>query len=258
MQTENLFDLTGQTALITGSTKGIGRAIATAFAHHGARVVISGRTQATCDEVATAINTAGGTAVGIAADICDSESQRALASKACEAFGAVDILVPNAAINRHIGSFMDTSAENFMATMDGNLKGVMELCQHVIPGMRAKGGGSIILVGSVGGLQGNSLLGPYAISKAGIVQLARNIAVEFGPDGIRANAIIPGLVKTDFAGPLWQNPEMAQERIDKTPLRRLGNPEDLAGAAVYLASRAGAWTTAQTIVVDGGATMMGR
>jgi NAD(P)-dependent dehydrogenase (short-subunit alcohol dehydrogenase family) len=134
----------------------------------------------------------------------------------------------------------------------------MQLAQSVIPGMQAAGAGSIILISSVGGLQGNSLLGPYSISKAGVIQLARNIAAEFGKDGIRANAIVPGLVKTDFASPLWQNAEMAQERIDKTPLRRLGEPEDLAGAAVYLASRAGAWTTAQTIVVDGGAVMMGR
>lgn len=258
MKIENLFDLSDKVAVVTGSTKGIGRAIAFAFAHHGAKVAVSGRDAATCDETADAIRACGGTATGIDCDIRDPESQANLIQTAVDRLGPVDVLVANAAVNFHIGSLLDTTAENFDKTIQGNLTSVMQLAQLVIPGMQAKQGGSIILVSSVGALQGNSLLGPYAISKAGVIQLARNIAAEFGKDGIRANAIVPGLVKTDFAGPLWQNPEMAQERIDKTPLGRLGEPEDLAGAAVYLASRAGAWTTAQTIVVDGGAVMMGR
>ena len=258
MKIQNLFDLSGKVAVVTGSTKGIGRAIAEAFAHHGAKVVISGRDPKTCDETAQSIQASGGTATGIACDISDADAQANLIQTTTDRFGPVDILVANAAINLHAGSLLDTTAENFNATIETNLTGVMQLAQWVIPGMQAAGAGSIILISSVGGLQGNSLLGPYSISKAGVIQLARNIAAEFGKDGIRANAIVPGLVKTDFASPLWQNAEMAQERIDKTPLRRLGEPEDLAGAAVYLASRAGAWTTAQTIVVDGGAVMMGR
>ena len=258
MDVKGLFELDGRVAVVTGSTKGIGRAIAEAFAHHGAKVAITGRDQKTCDEVAETIEASGGSACGIAGDIRDPGSQTQLIETAKERLGAIDILVANAAINLHIGSMLDTTPENFNGTLEGNLTSVMQLSQLVIPDMQAKGAGSIILISSVGGLQGNSLLGPYAISKAGIIQLARNIAAEFGRDGIRANAIVPGLVKTEFSGPLWQNEDLAQERIDKTPLGRLGEPEDLAGAAVYLASRAGAWTTAQTIVVDGGATMMGR
>lgn len=258
MKIQNLFDLTDKVAVVTGSTKGIGRAIAEALAHHGANVVISGRDSKTCDEVAESICANGGTAVGIACDIRNADSQKELIRTTVDRLGPVDILVANAAVNFHMGSLLDTSTESFDATIHSNLTSVMQLSQLVIPGMQAAGEGSIILISSVGALQGNSLLGPYAISKAGIIQLARNIAAEFGKNGIRANAIVPGLVKTDFAGPLWQDAEMAQERINKTPLGRLGEPEDLAGAAVYLASRAGAWTTAQTIVVDGGAVMMGR
>jgi NAD(P)-dependent dehydrogenase (short-subunit alcohol dehydrogenase family) len=258
MTYENLFDLTGQVAIVTGSTKGIGRAIAEVFAQHGAQVVISGRDPKTCEEVAGKIKASGGMAIGIACDIRDPDSQNLLANLAAEKLGPVDILVANAAINLQAGSLLDIEEKDFSGTLEGNLTSVMRLCQCVIPGMRAKRSGSIILISSVGALQGNSLLGSYAISKAGVIQLARNIAVEFGRDGIRANAIAPGLVKTEFASPLWQDPELAQQRIDKTPLGRLGEPEDIAGAAVYLASRAGAFTTAQTLVVDGGATMVGR
>lgn len=258
MKIENLFDLAGKVAVVTGSTKGIGRAIAEAYAHHGAKVVISGRKSSTCDEVAESIRAGGGSAIGIACDIRDDASQTDLIRQAEKQLGPVGILVANAAVNHHVGSMLEATPERFNATMEGNLTSVMQLAQLVIPGMQVAGEGSIILISSVGGLQGNSLLGPYAISKAGIIQLARNIAAEFGKNGIRANAIVPGLVKTEFSGELWQDAEMAQARIDKTPLGRLGEPEDLAGAAVYLASRAGAWTTAQTIVVDGGAVMMGR
>lgn len=258
MDVQGLFDLNDKVAVITGSTKGIGRAIAEAFVHHGARVTISGRDPESCETVAREIDPSGERALPAACDIRDAESQRALVARTRDAFGPVDILVANAAINLHIGGLLDTKPEAMTGTLEGNLTGVMQLCQEVIPDMRAQGGGSIILVSSVGGLRGNSLLGPYAIAKAGTIQLARNLAVEFGADGIRANAIVPGLVKTEFAGPLWQNEDMARERIERTPMRRLGEPEDLAGAAVYLASRAGAWTTAQTIVVDGGFVMFGR
>ncbi len=258
MNVRGLFDLTDKVAIVTGSTKGIGRAIAEAYVHHGARVVVSGRDPARCDTAASEITEHGGSAIGIACDIRDAESQRALVEKTREAFGPVDILVANAAINLQQGSLLDTRPEAFNDTLDGNLTGVMRLCQDVIPDMQAAGGGSIILVSSVGALAGNSLLGAYTISKAGIIQLARNIAAEFGKDGIRANALVPGLVKTEFAGPLWQDEALARARIERTPLRRLGEPEDLAGAAVYLASRAGSWTSAQTLVVDGGFVMYGR
>ena len=250
--------LAGKVAVVVASSKGLGRAAAEELAREGARVAICARGAEALEATRGAIAEAGGEVIAVPADIANPDDLERLVAAAEDGFGPVDILVANAAINLHAGSLLDTTAENFNATIETNLTGVMQLAQWVIPGMQAAGAGSIILISSVGGLQGNSLLGPYSISKAGVIQLARNIAAEFGKDGIRANAIVPGLVKTDFASPLWQNAEMAQERIDKTPLRRLGEPEDLAGAAVYLASRAGAWTTAQTIVVDGGAVMMGR
>jgi len=262
MDVKGLFELEGRVALVTGSTQGIGRAIAEAFVHHGARVTVSGRDTASCElaakEITAGFGGSGGRAVGIACDIRDAESQRQLVAKTREALGPVDILVANAAINLQAGSLLDTRAEDFDGTFAGNVTSVLQLCQETIPDMQAAGGGSIILVSSVGGLRGNSMLGAYAVSKSAIIQLARNIAVEFGAQGIRANAIVPGLVKTEFAGPLWQNEALAAARIERTPLNRLGEPEDLAGAAVYLASRAGAWTTAQTIVVDGGFVMHGR
>jgi len=258
MNIQGLFDLEGKAAIVTGSTRGIGRAIAEALVHHGACVAICGRQQKVCDDVAKQIDASGKRVTAIACDIRDAESQRELVRKTRSAFGTVDILVANAAINLQASSLLDTDPNVFDETLRGNLTSVMQLCQDVIPAMQQQGEGSIIVISSVAGLQGNSLLGPYAISKAGVIQLARNIAVEFGRDGIRANAIVPGLVKTEFAGPLWKDETLARQRIERTPLGRLGEPEDLAGAAVYLASRAGAWTTAQTIVVDGGFVMLGR
>jgi len=253
----SMFDLNGKVAVITGSTKGIGKAIAEQLAAHGAKVVISSRKADACDAVAKSINNAGGEAVAVPCNISHPEQIQMLLDESRKAFGQIDILVCNAAVNPHYGSALDIPDSAFEKTMDVNIKSNMWLCQQVIPEMQERKDGAIIIVSSIGGLRGSTVLGAYAISKAADMQIARNLAAEFGPDNIRVNCIAPGLVKTDFARALYENPEVAQARIDATPLRRLGDPDDVAGIAVYLASRAGNWTTGQTFVVDGGVVAAG-
>ncbi len=253
----NLFDLTGKTAVITGSTKGIGKAIAEAMAHHGANVVISSRKEDACNRVAEGINSAGGNATAVPCNISKLDQIENLLAKSREAYGQIDSMVCNAAINPFFGSAEDIPDSAFQKIMDVNIKSNHWLAQRVAPEMKERRDGTIILVSSIGGLKGSTHLGAYAISKAADMQMARNLAVEFGPHNIRVNSIAPGLVKTDFARALWENDEMRTARESETPLRRLGVPEDLAGIAVYLASRAGAWTTGQNFVVDGGVTTSG-
>jgi NAD(P)-dependent dehydrogenase (short-subunit alcohol dehydrogenase family) len=253
----SMFDVTGKVAVITGSTKGIGKAIAEQLAAHGAKVVISSRKADACEEVAKSINDTGGEAVAIPCNISHPDQINMLLDESRKAFGQIDILVCNAAVNPHYGSALDIPDSAFEKTMDVNIKSNMWLCQQVIPEMQERKDGAIIIVSSIGGLRGSTVLGAYAISKAADMQIARNLAAEFGKDNIRVNCIAPGLVKTDFARALYENPEVAQARIDATPLRRLGDPDDVAGIAVYLASRAGNWTTGQTFVVDGGVVAAG-
>ncbi len=252
-----LFDLTGKTAIVTGSTKGIGKAIAEELARHGAKVVISSRKADKCLEVAKAIREEGHTAIGIAAHIGKKEDLENLVSKTRAEFGPTDILVCNAAVNPYYGPMSQLSDEAFGKVMDTNVRSNWWLCNLVAPEMMERKDGSIIIVSSIGGLKGSTTLGIYCISKAADFQLARNLAMEYGPHNIRVNCIAPGLVRTDFASALWTNPELLKRTEAHTPLRRIGEPEDLAGAAVYLASRAGAWTTGQMIVVDGGVTSAG-
>ncbi len=253
---EDLFDLTGKVALVTGSSKGIGRAIAEGLAAHGASVVISSRKADVCEQVAAGIRERGGKAVVVPCNISTKEAIVDLVAKTRQTLGPIDVLVCNAAVNPYFGGSLDIPDSAFEKVMDVNIKSNHWLCQQVIPEMRARKGGAIMIVSSVGGLHGSALLGAYAISKAADMQIVRNLAVEFGPDNIRVNCIAPGLVKTDFARALWENEERASARIADTPQRPLGEPEDLAGIAVYLASRAGSWTTGQTFVVDGGVTVV--
>ncbi|MDX1491798.1 MAG: SDR family oxidoreductase [Pseudohongiellaceae bacterium] len=253
----SLFDLTGKVALITGSTKGIGLAIAKRMAEAGAKVVISSRKQDVCDEVAAEINSAGGEAVAIACNINYKDQLQNLVEKSVEAFGEIDILVCNAALNPFYGSSQDIPDDAFDKIMDSNIGSAHRLCQLVLPGMASKGGGAVIIVSSIAGLKGSSMLGAYAISKAADMQIARNLAVEWGPKNIRANCIAPGLIRTDFAKALWENPETYKHTVSKYPLRRIGEPDEIAGAAIYLASDAGSFITGQTIVVDGGGTITG-
>jgi NAD(P)-dependent dehydrogenase (short-subunit alcohol dehydrogenase family) len=249
---KDLFDLNGKVAIVTGSTKGIGKAIASALAAFGARVVISSRKQDACEAVRDEIVAAGGEAISIPCNVGHRDQLENLVARTREAWGQIDILVCNAAVNPYYGSSLDIPQSAFQKVMDVNIGSVTGLCSMVIPEMRERRDGAIIIVSSVGGLHGSTVLGAYAISKAADMQIARNLAVEFGPDNIRVNCIAPGLVKTDFARALWENPELSASREEATPLRRLGESEDLAGIAVYLASRAGAWTTGQTFVIDGG------
>lgn len=261
--TSNLFDLSNKVALITGSSKGIGRAIAEEMARHGAKVVISSRKADICEEVANAINsevaaddsnTTGG-AVAIPANISHKEALQGLVDTTREKLGKIDILICNAAVNPYYGSMQDLPDEAFDKILGVNIKSNHWLVNMVLPEMRERKEGSIIIVSSIGGLRGSPVLGAYCISKAADLQLVRNLATEYGRDNVRVNAISPGLVRTDFARALWEDPEVLKVRTSGDPLKRIGEPREIAGAAVYLASAAGSFTTGQNFVVDGGATI---
>ncbi len=250
-----MFDLTGQVAVITGSTKGIGRAIAEEMARAGSKVVISSRKPEACEEVASAIVKEGHEAIAIPCHIGRRADCEALIATTHEKWGKIDTLICNAAINPYYGPMTQLSDDVFSKVMETNVRSNLWLANLVQPEMAARRDGSIIIVSSIGGLKGTDILGIYAISKAADMQLARNLAVEWGPDNIRVNCIAPGLVKTDFARALWEDPVLRKGSEDRTALRRLGEPEDIAGAAVFLASKAGRWITGQTIVIDGGRTI---
>jgi NAD(P)-dependent dehydrogenase (short-subunit alcohol dehydrogenase family) len=252
-----LFDLTGKVAIITGSSRGIGRAIAERFAEHGARVVISSRKAGPCEEVAAGINSARGTGMAIAvpANISSKEDLANLVARAREAFGRVDIVVCNAASNPYYGPMAGISDEQFRKILDNNVIANHWLIQRVAPEMIERRDGAIVIVSSIGGLRGSPVIGGYNISKAADFQLARNLAVEFGPHNVRVNCIAPGLIRTDFARALWDNPETLARYNSTTPLGRIGEPDEIAGVAVMLASRAGSFITGQGIVVDGGVTI---
>lgn len=251
------FDLTGKVAIITGSSKGIGKASAFELAEHGAKVVISSRKQDACDTVAAEINAkhGDGTAIAVAANISDKAGLQNLVDETRSAFGQVDILVCNAASNPYYGPQEGIADDQFRKILDNNIISNHWLIMMVAPEMRARKSGSIIIVSSIGGLRGSPVIGAYCISKAADMQLARNLAVEFGPDNVRVNCIAPGLIKTDFARALWEDEKLAERRNATTPLRRIGNPEEIAGGVVFLASSASSFMTGQTIVIDGGVTI---
>jgi NAD(P)-dependent dehydrogenase (short-subunit alcohol dehydrogenase family) len=248
----NLFDLSGKVAIVTGSSRGIGRAIAEGFAEAGARVVISSRNQERCDETAAAIRGNGGEAIAVTARISDKAQLENLVARTREQWGAVDILVCNAAINPHYGSLEDLSDQVFERMMTNNVLSNLWLSKLVVADMKARRDGSIIFISSIGGLKSSQVIAMYGVTKAADIALARNLAALWGPDGVRVNCIAPGLVETEFARALYENPERRARREAETPLRRLGQPVDIAGTALLLASRAGAFITGQTIVVDGG------
>lgn len=252
-----LFDLTGKTAIITGSSKGIGRAIAERLAEHGANVVISSRKPQPCEEVANAINEkhGAGRAIWVPANIASKEELQNLVDRTNEAFGKVDILVCNAASNPYAGPMAGISDEQFLKILQNNVVSNHWLIQMVAPQMLERKDGSIVVVSSIGGLRGNSLIGAYNISKAADFQLVRNLAVEYGPYGVRVNAIAPGLVQTDFARYLWENPALLKQVTEPAPMKRIGQPDEMAGAAVFLASKASSYMTGQALVLDGGITI---
>lgn len=254
-----LFDLTGARAVITGSSRGIGRAIAMRMAEAGAKVTISSRKADACEAVAQSINDAhgAGRAIAVPANISDRASLDRLADTALDAWGGIDILVCNAASNPYFGPMAGISDEQFRKVFDNNVLANHWLISRVAPQMRARRDGSITIVSSIGGIAGSAELGAYNISKAADMQLARNLAVEFGRDNVRVNCIAPGLIKTDFSRALWSNPEVSQGYEAKTPLRRMGEADEIAGTAIFLSSKAGSFVTGQTIVVDGGVTIAG-
>ncbi len=250
-----LFDLTGKVAIVTGSTKGIGKAIAERLAEHGAKVTISSRKAAAVDAVTAEINEKyPGHAIAVPCNISSKDDLQRLVDETRKAFGQVDILVCNAASNPYYGPMSGISDEAFRKILDNNIVSNNWLIQMVAPEMKERKDGSIIIISSIGGLRGTPVIGVYAISKAADMQMARNLAQELSPSNIRVNCIAPGLVKTDFARALWDTPEAERRSSSGTPLRRLGEPDDIAGAAVFLAGKSGAWMTGQTIVVDGGST----
>ena len=250
-----LFDMSGKVAVVTGSSRGIGRAIAERMAEHGARVVISSRKQAACDEVANAINDKAGkhVALAVAANISTKDDLKNLVEETNRAFGKIDTLVCNAASNPYYGPQGGISDEQFRKILDNNIVANHWLISLVVPQMIERKDGSINIISSIGGLKGTTVLGAYAISKAADMQLARNLACEFGKHNIRVNCIAPGLIKTDFARALWENQETLKASTARAPLLRIGEPDEIAGAAVFLASRASSYVTGQAIVVDGGA-----
>jgi NAD(P)-dependent dehydrogenase (short-subunit alcohol dehydrogenase family) len=250
----NLFDLTDKVVIVTGSTRGIGRAMLDALAEHGAKVVVSSRKQDACDEVAAELHAqfGAGRALAVAANLSDKAALQNLVDETRRAFGRIDVLICNAASNPYYGPLGGIADDQFRKILDNNILANHWLIQMVAPEMRARKDGSIVLVSSIGGLRGSPVIGAYCISKAADIQLARNLAIEFGPDNVRVNCIAPGLVKTDFARALWEDPERIKATNSSTPLRRIGEPEDIAGAAVFLASKASAFMTGQAMVIDGG------
>jgi NAD(P)-dependent dehydrogenase (short-subunit alcohol dehydrogenase family) len=253
----SLFALTGKTALITGSSRGIGRAIAELFAEAGARVVISSRKLDVCEAVRDAINGqhGAGRAIALACNIGRKEELQRLVDETKSALGHIDILVANAAINPVYGPLLNCSDEAWDKIMGTNLRSTWQLCNMVMPAMAARNDGAVVVVSSIAALKGNSVLGAYGVSKAGEAALVRNLAVEYGPSNVRVNAIAPGIVATDFAKALWENPTIAKSMQDRAPLRRFGKPQDIAGVALLLASEAGSFITGQLYVADGGATI---
>ncbi len=253
----SLFDLTGKVAIVTGSSRGIGRAIAEALADQGAKVVISSRKLDACREVVDSITARHGEdrAIAVPANISSKDDLQALVDSARERWGRIDVLVCNAASNPYYGPMAGISDDQFRKILDNNVLSNHWLVQMVAPEMIERRDGSIILVSSIGGLKASTVIGAYNVSKAADFQLARNLAAEFGPHQVRVNCIAPGLVRTDFARALWEDPKTLKMVTAHTPMQRIGEPEEIAGAAVFLASPASSFMTGQAIVVDGGSTI---
>jgi NAD(P)-dependent dehydrogenase (short-subunit alcohol dehydrogenase family) len=249
------FDLTGKVAIVTGSSRGIGRSIAETMASLGAKVVVSSRKIEACEPVVEGIKQKGGEAIAIACNISRKPEVEALVAGARQRLGAIDILVCNAAVNPVYGPMSALSDEAFDKIMGANVKSNLWLCNLVIPEMAERGGGAVVIVSSIAGIRGTGVIGGYGISKAADFALARNLAVEWGPQNVRINCIAPGLIKTDFARALWEDPQALEQRNTQTPLRRIGTPDEIGPVAAFLASSAAGFMTGQTVVVDGGVTI---
>lgn len=256
---QEIFDLEGKIALVTGGSRGIGKATALRLADAGARVVVTSRKLPACEAVVAEIEArhGAGRAIAVASNLSDKASLQALHAQTLDRLGPVDILVCNAAVNPFYGAMADIPDEAFRKILDSNIIANNWLVQLVAPAMRARKDGVVVIISSIGGLEGSEVIGAYNISKAADMQMARNLAVELGPDNIRVNCIAPGLIRTDFARALWENKETLARYTNRTPLRRIGAPDEIAGSVVFLASKAGAFMTGQVMVVDGGTTISG-
>jgi NAD(P)-dependent dehydrogenase (short-subunit alcohol dehydrogenase family) len=255
MASKNPFDLSGQVAVITGSSRGIGRSAAEIMALLGAKVVVSSRKAEACEEVVAGIKKAGGEAVVIPCNISRKEEVEALIKGTLKQWGRIDAMVCNAAVNPYFGPLAKIPDDAFEKIMNSNVKSNLWLCNLAIPSMAENGGGNAIIVSSIGGLRGSSMLGAYGISKAADFQLARSLAVEWGPKNVRVNCVAPGLVKTDFARALWEDEKSLKPRLATTPLRRIGEPDEIGGIIAFLASKAASFMTGTVIVADGGVTI---
>jgi NAD(P)-dependent dehydrogenase (short-subunit alcohol dehydrogenase family) len=250
----SLFDLTGKIALVTGATRGIGRSIAEELGKAGARVAICSRKADACAEAEAELAQSGMEVLAMPCNVSRKDELQAFVDATRVRWGRIDIVVANAATNPYYGPLTGIGDEAFDKIFANNLKSVLWLAGMTLPGMSA--GGSFILVGSIGGIIANTVIGAYGMSKAAGHHLVRNLAAEWGPKNVRVNAIAPGLIKTEFARALWEDPKRAEERVSNTPLRRLGEPRDIGGIAVFLASPAAAFITGQCIVADGGVTIL--
>lgn len=253
---KSLFDLTGKVAIVTGSTRGIGKSMAEELARAGCKVVVSSRKAEACEAVRAEFEQQGFDVLAQPCNVSRKEELRALVDKTVARWGRIDIAVANAAANPYYGPLAQIPDDAFDKVFLNNVKSVLWFAGMTIPGMAERGGGSFISVGSIGGIKANTVIGAYGISKAADHHLVRNLAAEWGPKNVRVNAIAPGLIKTDFAKALWEDDKRRKEREDLTPLRRLGVPRDIGGIAVFLASDAAAFITGQVIVADGGVTVV--
>ncbi|MDA0220560.1 MAG: SDR family oxidoreductase [Proteobacteria bacterium] len=251
------FDLDGRVAVVTGGSKGIGRAICERMAEAGAKVVVSSRKLDACQEVVEGIRAKGGDAVAVACNVSHIEQLQNLVDTAMATYGRIDCLVGNAAVNPHYGPMTTIDEGAFQKIVDCNIRANLWLARMVLPQMAERKDGTIIVISSIAGLKGTDDIGMYGVSKAADMALARNLAVRWGEHNIRINTIAPGLIRTDFAKALWEDPERRAAVEAAYPLRRIGDPDDIAGVAVFLAADAGCYITGQTIVVDGGATVVG-
>jgi NAD(P)-dependent dehydrogenase (short-subunit alcohol dehydrogenase family) len=246
------FPLEGKVALITGASRGIGRAIALRFAQAGAKVVVSSRKQERVQAAADEIATAGGQALAIQAHVGQPNDVALLVARTVETFGRVDIAVNNAATNPHFGPLLTADEAQWDKILDTNIKGCFRVCKAVAPHMETQDGGKIINLASIAGLRPSPGMGIYGISKAAIIMLTKTLALELGPANIQVNAIAPGVIKTRFSQLLWQTPQIAEPILSHLPLGRFGEPEDVAGLALYLASPASDYVTGGVFLVDGG------
>jgi NAD(P)-dependent dehydrogenase (short-subunit alcohol dehydrogenase family) len=249
------FDIRGKVAIVTGASRGIGQAIAEAYAREGAKVVVSSRKQDGIDAVADGIRQSGGEARAVAAHNGDKAALQALAQAALDTYGSIDILVNNAATNPHFGTLLDAEDSLWQKTIEVNIMGTVWLTQAVVPAMRAAGGGKIINVASVNGLRPGAMQGIYSMTKAALISLTQTLAMELASDNIHVNAIAPGLIRTRFARVIWENDAVLDPIMARTPLKRVGEPDDIAGIALFLASSASDYATGQVFVIDGGLTV---